>query len=270
MKLSFQAIVLSLAVHSAWAGPRFLIIGDWGAGDSGQRRVAVAMKKHCETRACDFIVTVGDNFYPSGVKSVSDSQWTKKFTDIYTDLGLGFYPSLGNHDYDGNVDAQIAYTTQSKIPWHMPSRYYQFRKDNTEFFAIDTEDFTDKQREWLANGLKKSDARWKIVFGHRPIYSYGLHGDNQKLEKSLLPILRESAHWYLAGHDHDKQVLKDESQLKFLVCGTGHETRPVSSGNRTFYSASTLGFCRMDLDETTAQLNIYGLDGKSEYSLAVR
>lgn len=59
--------------------------------------------------------------------------------------------------------------------------------------------------------------RWKIVYGHHPIYSEGAHEDNNTKIEQLPPLLRDRAHIYLAGHDHDMQHLKPEGQLHFFV-----------------------------------------------------
>jgi hypothetical protein len=61
------------------------------------------MVAFCGSTPCDFVLLLGDNFYPSGVKSVTDSQWKTAFVTPYEALGLTFYPTLGNHDYEGQI-----------------------------------------------------------------------------------------------------------------------------------------------------------------------
>ena len=51
----------------------FIIVGDWG--DTllpGQQQVADVMGNWSEINQPDFIISVGDNFYPNGVRSVDD------------------------------------------------------------------------------------------------------------------------------------------------------------------------------------------------------
>jgi hypothetical protein len=74
------------------------------------------MGKAAHTVEADFIVSTGDNFYPSGVASVQDPLWKRSFEDVYTAFSLQeeWYPVLGNHDYDGDAQAQIEYSRISR------------------------------------------------------------------------------------------------------------------------------------------------------------
>ncbi|KAB2840164.1 hypothetical protein F9K50_06265, partial [bacterium] len=110
---------------SAAPEPRaaFFSFGDWGTGTPSQFEVAAAVAADCATRGCDFGLLLGDNFYPTGVGSVADPQWESKFEDVYAGLAGPFYVVLGNHDYDGNEQAQVDYTAlQSR--WKLPARAY--------------------------------------------------------------------------------------------------------------------------------------------------
>ena len=92
-------------------GMRFLVMGDWGTGASGQASVARSMARTADRNGCDYIISTGDNIYPKGVASADDPQWKRKFEDIYAGQGLKqpVFPTLGNHDYGLDPDAQIAY-----------------------------------------------------------------------------------------------------------------------------------------------------------------
>src|SRR4051794_20565910 len=59
---------------------KFLVFGDWGLPGKPQRKVAEQMGKMNDL---DFIISVGDNFYPHGVASTSDKQWKDTFKNIY-------------------------------------------------------------------------------------------------------------------------------------------------------------------------------------------
>jgi hypothetical protein len=73
-----------------------------------------------------FIISVGDNFYPKGVKSVDDPQWKTTFEDVYSapSLKCRWYIVGGNHDEYSNISAQIAYTIKSPR-WFFPNYYYR-------------------------------------------------------------------------------------------------------------------------------------------------
>ena len=63
----------------------------------------------------DFIIGLGDNIYKKGVTGVNDRKFISHFENPYSTLPkkLRFYMSLGNHDYYGNVPAQIKYTKKT-------------------------------------------------------------------------------------------------------------------------------------------------------------
>ncbi len=70
------SVVLASLLHSSLSEPlKFLAIGDWGDNDGNQYQVARAMAAWAETRQPIFILTLGDNFYPSGVESTEDVKW---------------------------------------------------------------------------------------------------------------------------------------------------------------------------------------------------
>jgi hypothetical protein len=91
------------------------VLGDFGYPGKGgkpcgehpdQRRVADAMfRYHTERMKFAFGLTLGDNFYPKGVKDIKDPHWKCSWEDFYTRLEIPFYATLGNHDYRQNADA---------------------------------------------------------------------------------------------------------------------------------------------------------------------
>ncbi len=264
-KLSILLLLL-LTVTSYATETGFLFFGDAGTGNKDQYRVAKSMTKFCENSTCDFVALLGDNFYPSGVSSVNDAQWKTAFELPYKDLGLIFYAALGNHDYKGNIEAQINYSKKSKI-WKMPSSYYSFSKGDADFFVIDTNHFNKTQREWLEAEIENSTASWKIVYGHHPVYSYGSHGNSDELEEELLPIIEGNVDFYLSGHDHTKQVIeKKSSDITFIVSGAAGQTEPKKRSRTAIYNSSSLGFAHFLITKSKAILKIMDAKGDVDYS----
>jgi hypothetical protein len=224
----------------------FLAFGDAGMGNATQNRVASSMVNFCRQGTCDFVALLGDNIYPNGVDSPTDPQWKQKFELPYKEIEVPFYPTLGNHDYFGNIEAQWEYSKVNP-KWKFPERYYTFTQCFADFFVIDAERFDEEQALWLEEALALSRARWKIVVGHRPIFSHGGHGDSEKLKENLLPVIKEKAHFYLSGHDHDLEYIKKEYKTEFIVSGAAAETRPVGKGKSTLFSASIEGFTHIEL-----------------------
>ena len=91
----------------------FYTIGDWGKMTNNLLNVANSMDIMSSTEKYkpNFILSLGDNFYPLGVESTDDEKWTKIYSDVFTGKNLycPWYSILGNHDYGLNPQAQIDY-----------------------------------------------------------------------------------------------------------------------------------------------------------------
>ena len=95
------------------------------------------------------------------------------------------------------------------------------------------------QVAWLQAQLQASDARWKIVIGHHPLWSSsgGKFAQAQVLRQLLLPVLCPSADVYIAGHDHTLEVHEQSCDgytevpsrmLPHIVSGAAGKQRPVN------------------------------------------
>lgn len=235
---------------------KVLAFGDAGTGKEMQYEVAKSMKRVCDHSGCDFAIMLGDNIYENGVDSVNDIQFINKFEKPYSSFEIPFYVSLGNHDDRGDTNAQIEYTKKSKR-WTMPARYYDFVKGNIHFIAIDSNDFDRKQRRFIERKLNHSKSRWKVVFGHHPVYSYGRHGHTKDLVKDLLPMLCHSGAIYVSGHDHDLQVMQTPCGVPLVVSGAAAKLRSTSKGKYSLFSLSEYGYSRMEFNENSFEIFMY-------------
>lgn len=259
----------------------FLALGDAGTGGDGQKLVAKALANQAKLHPISFFLLLGDNFYEFGVSSVNDSKWNDRFENIYSSetLNYPFYAVLGNHDYYGNIQAQIDYTKISPGKrWNMPAHYYTFSKainedHHVQFFALDTTPIERKmpsaieQLKWLDSELALSTATWKVVFGHHVIFSGGSHGNNKELQKSLKPILEKyNVDLYLAGHDHDQQLLQPVNGIHYIVSGAGGKSRDVKWLKNTIFAATNFGFTHFRV--TDSEITFIFLDGMGKHLYA--
>jgi tartrate-resistant acid phosphatase type 5 len=249
---------------------RVLAFGDFGDGSEAQRTVAAAMGAYHAKRPFDFGVTLGDNFYSTGMASPNDERWKTWWSDLYDPLGILFYATLGNHDWGqpNSPAAEILFTAKSPS-WRMPTAYYTFTAGAAQFFALDTDEIAEKQLLWLQDALAASPARWKIVYGHHPIYSHGQHEDSEENIERLLPVLRDRADIYLAGHDHDMQHLRPEGRLHFFVAGTGGKLRPIEPGPRSLFARSVRGFAVLEIARDTLEVAFVDVSGAELYRYAL-
>eukprot|EP01061_Rhynchopus_euleeides_P022851 TRINITY_DN37326_c0_g1_i1.p1 TRINITY_DN37326_c0_g1~~TRINITY_DN37326_c0_g1_i1.p1 ORF type:complete len:203 (+),score=38.07 TRINITY_DN37326_c0_g1_i1:31-609(+) len=104
----------------------FIALGDWGMPRHHQEEVAEALTRVARKVRPEFIVSLGDNFYPVGVRSTEDMQWRERFEEIYAKppLIVPWHITLGDHDHQGSIDAQLLYSNISKR-WKLPSSSIQ-------------------------------------------------------------------------------------------------------------------------------------------------
>lgn len=272
----------------------FIAVGDWGRnGDYYQQDVAAQMTKVAATSGTNFVVTVGDNFYPSGVQSTSDPNWHYSFEDIYKGyfLHCNWYVALGNHDYKGNIQAQIDYSRISRR-WQMPGTYYSRKiklpgNDELLLVVMDTNPFitsyyskndelsenvrqqdTAAQRKWLEATLNDTSraVKWKIVIGHHPMYSGGKRmksKDTEDIRRKFQALFHKTkVDAYICGHEHDLQVIRPTGQYTTqFLSGAGCEVRPSGSTDGTLFWASKPGFMTFSVTGQELTVQVVGADG---------
>jgi tartrate-resistant acid phosphatase type 5 len=224
----------------------FMANGDWGGEpywpytNLAQLAVAHAMGEQAGKIDAKFTLLLGDNFYYHGVESVDDPRWVDGFEHVFTSKNLQsdhhFRVIAGNHDDEGNVSAQILYSSKSPR-WFFPSRYYEFEEVTSDmrvhFVMIDTNilkrETPESQRHWawLRNVLANSSADFLVVAGHHPVWSSCKNGPTRKLLPYLKPLLEESnVSVYLAGHDHCAEHIEENGvQYHTNGAGSGFEAR---------------------------------------------
>lgn len=258
---------------------KFIAVGDTGKGKDGQKTVARNMAEWCTAHGCDFILLLGDNFYQSGVTSVSDPLWAKLFEEPYKDIQLPFYAILGNHDYGGNglgnefekASYQILYTEKSS-KWKMPAAVYRIEAGPVEIVVLDTNSILynrkDGQQERVAEWVNKPSKGWRLAAGHHPYLSNGPHGNagsydgftanerasGQNLKTFMDNLICGKTDLYLAGHDHSRQWLTPTCNgTELAVSGAGSAPTGLAPNNLARFASGTLGF--MYIEATAKKLD---------------
>lgn len=273
----------------------FLVVGDWGRnGTQNQQEVANQMNRTALKENAEFVISTGDNFYESGVKNVTDSQWETSFEKVYAGIGLqkDWLVALGNHDYQGNPQAQIDYSLKSSR-WKMPARYFTLVKTIDEMTKvrlvfIDSNPFvkeylknpkaysdiadqdTQKQLVWLDSVLTNAKEKWKIVIGHHPIYSAGFgHGNQDELISQIKPILEKNhVQMYFCGHSHSSQYLKrPDSSVDYVVAGAGSSTvELVKQESSVLFGTITPSFTLISLSSNLLKTTFVDSTGQTLFS----
>lgn len=270
----------------------FIAIGDWGRnGEYDQTEVAKQMGLWALHNPNDFVVSVGDNFYPRGVVSEHDPLWHYSFENIYTahSLQCDWYPVLGNHDYGSDTDAQIHYSKVSRR-WCMPALYYskQYKLGNNDkllMLFIDTDPMmhaerkaqVDQQMVWIDEQLRNApaDVKWKIIVGHHPYYTVGpriKNYDTLTVREKLSPVFAKyKVDIYLSGHDHSLQHLKPEGVTHQFISGAGSELTQVTEGiPYSRFQASDHGFMCFAINKDKINVKAINAIGKVLYQTELK
>lgn len=315
-KMIVKVIICTLSVNLAIAQTKdtsvkkypnalnFIVMGDWGRfGEDHQIPVARQMGITAKEINRDFIIATGDNFYPVGVASEYDPQWKSSFEDIYTDFSLhwNWYPVLGNHDYAGNPDAQVAYTKISRR-WNMPARYYSktfdingdpnqqvliafidtnplipdFHKNDVYGKNVISQD-TTAQKKWLIKTLTDApkSVKWKLVVGHHPLFTATLKRresyDTQSVRKSLKSLFdKYEVDAYIAGHDHDLQHLLPEGKTNYFVSGSASEITAIDRLPFSKLAVSEYGFMVFSVLSNSLYVQAVNEKGQVIYSTEIK
>ena len=264
-----------------------ICVGDFGTGEEGQYKVSKLMEYLIEKNRCKFILGLGDNIYPDGVKSIYDQQFIDKFEKPYNNLSnkIKFYNVLGNHDYHikSSPKSEINYSAISK-KWILPNNFYCFKKIINsipiEFIAIDTnfnrmsKSNKQLQEKWILNTLYDSNARYNIIFGHHPWKSFGQHGDcDDELDLFYNKISQTNkVDLIISGHDHNQQHIFIPNKPNMIISGVGGKTRDMPHlklQNELKFSSSNLGCCMIEFNKKYLTVNFYNINKIKEYSVNI-
>jgi Calcineurin-like phosphoesterase len=240
---------------------RFVAIGDNGSGNEHQYAVAQAMTQYHRQHPYHLVVMAGDNIYDHG----EIAKLKAVFEDPYQPLlkqQVRFQACLGNHDIrEANGDGQV------KTPlFNMKGRYYTFREKSVQFFVLDTNTNVDwpVQLAWLTQALTQSDAPWKIVYGHHPIYASGHYGTDQAMVQRLTPLFKKHrVQLYINGHEHHYERTKLLDGTTYLITGHGGAyLRPVQPSAVSAYAVSRYGFSALAVYADRIEIQGVGTDGQ--------
>ena len=281
----------------------FCILGDMGSGYEAQHVVAKSMIKNIKENKVSFVCGLGDNIYPAGCYRPDDPQFKNKFEIPYKNIpnNIKFYMCLGNHDYGNYWDQtfrdcssnQIEYGIQSQKKgkkWFLPGHYYTYSKTKNgvkvDFFVIDTnldlmgDKLKEKQYDYISEKIKKSKARWKILYGHHTFVSIAGHGNaDPELDKYLRKLFRLGIDIYFNGHDHNKQIVEvkvGKRKIPVVTCGTGGKTYDdelnftnIKNGSKLVWHDETLGFGTVFCDKKQLRLEMFDENNKLEKSYVI-
>lgn len=227
-------------------GPvKFIYVGDAQNGvlSHWSRLIRAAYAAAPDSR---FILHAGD-LVNNGARDIEWASWFKAVGFIH-----GMIPAIpvaGNHEYrrytrNGEESdsllsmmwrPQFTLPEEPELPDDLQEAAYDIRySDDIHIFILSTQNQNlQAQADWLDRELGRSDAKWKIVSMHHPIFSSGSDRDSPDRRKILLPVFEKHAvDLVLQGHDHTYargMIGQTPERISYTDAGGDIETMFVNS-----------------------------------------
>ncbi|MEO9804096.1 MAG: metallophosphoesterase [Reichenbachiella sp.] len=231
VKLNHWILLLFLIVGQSAFAQKFAVIGDYGWNPNNKQSIhyqadrdKVMIRGQLAIKVVsdmvkswnpDFIVSLGDDSYWCRLQN-NFADNVEPFYGSYVRAGK-FFPVLGNHDYKTNIP-DIGDCTRGgkngetlwKEYFSRNSTYYDYVRGDIHFFAMnfnpeekDGRDVNSKQAQWLKRKLAASTAKFKVVYGHQPVYASCPKGDKHCSNPVLQwPYRKWGADVVLNGDNH--------------------------------------------------------------------
>jgi hypothetical protein len=222
-----------LALPSRPDTVKFAVIGDSGRGWGPQHEVADQMVAYRQRFPFSSVLMAGDNIYEG---PATPDDYRTKFEEPYAELlesDVDFFAVLGNHDDPRQRDYPL---------FNMGGeRYYTFRPpanplasvvSGVQVFALDSTSLDGAQLVWLAEQLAASDARWKIVLLHHPLYTSGRYGVHARLMRWRLEhlFIAHGVDAVFSGHEHIYERSHPQSGVVYFISGGAGSLRKEDGG----------------------------------------
>jgi len=278
----------------------FIVASDMGRhGKSEQQNIAEIMGRFAEQNKVDFMVVAGDPIHDDGVKNIDDDEWKLKIENVYTTQSLHaipWYVVSGNHEYEGSVQAILDYSNVSER-WNAPARYFSMEQligasgQKALLVFIDTPPLIDKYRndrkysdageqnmerqlQWIEETLASSNARWKIVIGHHPVYADTKKEANERtdMQERLNPILvKNDADIYICGHIHNFQHIQPQgSKIHYVVNSSASQSRPLEKNQEMLFGNPDPGFSVFSVSADSIKFYMVNHTGETVYNYVIK
>jgi predicted phosphodiesterase len=253
---------LTTAAPPGLDGPiQFVALGDTGTGGDAQKAIAQRMTEV----PFDLMLFLGDIAYEQG----SATQLQERYFAIYANIlrYVPAYTTIGNHER--RTRKGQPYFDAFVLP--DPERYYSFDWGDVHFVAIDTTHRDTQQVEWLRQDLEKTKQRWKIVFGHHPMYTNSLRGPQQWIRRAYSKIFADNkVDVVLTGHEHQYERFR-VGTVNYVVSGGGGGRLTRFFGlHYSLKKATAHHFLHFAVSKDVLTMKAIGIDGREIETLELQ
>jgi predicted phosphodiesterase len=208
----------------------FAVIGDYGYDSDNEEDVAELVKSWDP----HFIISLGDNNYPSGERHSLKKNISKYYADYiynfdapkdlrcegkaFQDMENRFFPCPGNHD-ENPATGILNYLNYFTLPGE--ETYYTFGWGAINFYSLNSlAANVNDQWEWLKDEMAKSEQTFNIVFFHHSPYGTGMHSQAGWMRWDFDEM---GVDVVMTGHDHiySRIEKKGDQHVHYIINGLG-------------------------------------------------
>ena len=178
---------------------------------------------------------------------------------------------LGNHEFEGDGDADIAGSVFA-LPEHSMGSCWSTTYGDVYVAVINYSGNAGDMKtaaEWLVQDAQNSDAAWKILTVHQPAYYTNAKGGNAPMTQYIPAAVEEAGiDVVFSGHDHSfarTNPLKGgeidaEDGVYYYICGSsGEKSYSINSQNVFDYSKV---FAKTTIDFNAVYLSVEATQSK--------
>ena len=172
------------------------------------------------------------------------SYWDKTLTMLDGLTGSRLF-AVGNHEQDGSGDPNTTFYNQGN------SNYYSAVYGNVFVATLAYNGFTAESLAKLVSEAQASDATWKLLVMHQPVYyTNAVAGMGENAQKQVYTAAQEAGiDVALSGHDHSyarteplyNGAVDNEKGITYFICGSLGEKSYGITDNPDFHFAKLKG-----------------------------
>lgn len=197
------------------------------------------------------------------------SYWDKTFTMLDGLTGSRLF-AVGNHEQDGSGDPNTTFYNQGD------SNYYSAVYGNVFVATLAYNGFTAESLAKLVRDAQASNATWKILVMHQPVYyTNAVAGMSAAAQQQVYTAAQEAGiDVVLSGHDHSyarteplyNGAVDNEKGITYFICGSLGEKSYGITDNEAFHFVKLEGNYNavyLTLSTTSDTLRIQAYDYSS-------
>ena len=236
----------------------FAVVGDFGSGNENEAAVASLI----ESWHPDFVLTVGDNAYPTGSDEVLDRDIFSPYAAVMRESA--WFPALGNHDVktSGGKPELDAFHSLGNERW------YRFTWGNAGVVVLDSNTSVDPGSPQLRFARSSLALRscFRFAAWHHPPWEPPAASLSPGLRRNIVPLVeKHGTQVVFEGHLHAYARSRPHHGVLYVAVGTGGAQLDNDAAKLTIPAARLVqgrfGALRVDVAGRAARFRYQTVDG---------